>query len=539
VATRPAHTVVPSKAAKQSISTVLGSGKLTYHGGPIEHNPNVWLIFWGPNWTSDSALIAARNVVTTMFADLGHTRYENTLSQYYGTNGWISNSLTSNAIIDSSVPPSETTNCGVAAVDDSSLQAEVNSLISMRGLPHNDGNTTYLVFTELYENLIVPPLRVPFEIWDPTYGCSAPGSGNYCGYHSFDTTVNQAYAAIPYPDLGSSPGCGTQVDPNGSPEGDALANTAAHEEANSATDPSGTGWFDSAGFEIGDKCNFISNDVNLNNGGWFFIVTLYSNASGECVNAYAPDTVGAYIPGSPSFFCLRTFIHGGCDVGVHFGTSGDIPVVGDWTGKGYDSIGVYIPGSPSYFCLRNANAPGGCDSVIPFGTSGDIPVVGDWTGKGYDSIGVYIPQYGFFCLRNSNTPGPCDISFTFGGSGDVPVVGDWFDQGFNTVGVWIPQYGFFCILRNANTTGGCSIATNFGGPGDIPLAGDTTDFLNEGSTQNAKFDTIGVYIPSNGYFCLRNSNVTGPCDVATQFGSGADIPLLGHWVDEGAGYERE
>ena len=31
------------------------------------------------------------------------------------------------------------------------------------------------------------------------------------------------------------------------------------------------------------------------------------------------------------------------------------------------------------------------EQTIPFGTYGDIPLVGDWTGTGTDSIGTYRP----------------------------------------------------------------------------------------------------------------------------------------------------
>jgi hypothetical protein len=531
--TKHSNSFFPRKGSKQAIPTVQGSGPLTYHGGPVEHNPNVVLIFWGSLWGSDPTSGAAANVIVNEFAHLGHTRYDNTLSQYYDGGGSIANSINYEGdVFDTSTPVFENLNCPVSAVDDSTLQLEVNAVISFFGLPTNDGNTTYFVFTE-----------AGFEIWNPSNGCSAPafGGSTYCGYHSFDFTAREAYAAMPFSYL---PECWIGVDPNLSPEGDALANTAAHEESESITDPLLNAWFDSVGFEIGDKCNFEFEGAPggytfLNNNTVFAIQTEYSNASGECVNAYAPDTVGAYIPGSPSFFCLRAKLTvGGCDIAVPFGVSGDIPIVGDWTSKGYDSIGVYIPGSPSYFCLRNTNTPGGCDIAIPFGVSGDIPVVGDWTGKGYDSIGIYRPSTGFFCLRNSNVTGPCDISLFLGGSGDIPVVGDWFAQGINTVGVWIPAFGFFC-LRSANTGGSCTLGVGFGGPGDIPATGDNTDILNESTNANIKYDTIGVWISSNGFFCLRDSNVTGPCDVATQFGSAGDTPLMGHWFNEGAGFEVE
>jgi hypothetical protein len=532
--TKKATSSLPQKGAKKPVPTVQGGQNLVYHGGPVLHNPAAVLIFWGPDWLNDPTTEGAQQVVETMFSDFGHTQYENVDSQYNDAGGFISNSLDFPLIFtDGSVPPNEGTNCPFQAVDDATLQAEVNAVQASFHFPSNDGSTTYFVFTES-----------EFVVWDSSLGCSANSlGGNYCGYHNWDSSASESYAAMPFPDLA---GCWAGLAPNGNAFGDALTSIAAHELTESVTDPLGNAWWESDnGFEIGDKCAWDFSGgpagyTDLNNNGVFAIQTEYSNASGECVNAYVPDTVGAYIPGSPSFFCLRARLtSGGCDIAVPFGVSGDIPIVGDWTGKGYDSIGVYIPGNPSYFCLRNANAPGGCDIAIPFGVAGDIPVVGDWTGKGYDSIGVYIPgNPSYFCLRNHNTTGGCDIALTLGTSGDIPVVGDWFAQLFNTVGVWIPQYGFFCI-RNANTTGGCSIATNFGGPGEIPVAGDTTDLLNEFYNTNTKYDTIGVWIASNGYYCLRYSNVTGPCDVATQFGSGSDIPLLGHWFYEGAGYETE
>jgi hypothetical protein len=66
-----------------------------------------------------------------------------------------------------------------------------------------------------------------------------------------------------------------------------------------------------------------------------------------------------------------------------------------------------------------------------------MPVVGDWTGKGYDSIGTVgityggtsaCPQLGWqieWRLRNSNTGGSPDYDFCYGNPGDWPVVGNW------------------------------------------------------------------------------------------------------------------
>jgi hypothetical protein len=526
-------------------------GFLVYRGGPVLHNPAAVLIFWGPDWQTNATEALTQTVVTTFFEGIGHTSYENIASQYYDPAGPIANGLAVPLVLnDTSVPPHPDDLCypATATVNYPDLEAEATAVEATYPLPsYAFENTTYFVFVESGFVVSVPAPGPP----PGGLSCSVnPTGGSWCGAHGWDSSVHESYALMPYPDIVD--GCWPSgVDPNGSPEGDALANISASTLMGSVTDPQGNAWSDFMYNEIGDMCNGdfsgAPNGYTLaNNSGRFALQALWSNASptgvnafGQCVNSYAPDTVGAYIPGSPSYFCLRAKLTvGGCDIAVPFGVSGDIPIVGDWTEKGYDSIGVYIPGNPGYFCLHNSNTPGGCDIAIPFGVSGDIPVVGDWTGKGYDSIGVYIPSSGYFCLRNTNTSGSCDITLALGVSGDIPVVGDWTGEGFNTVGVWIPQYGFFC-LRNTNTTGTCDIAANFGTSGDIPLDGDTGDQLNESTRLNIKLDTLGVWIASNGYYCLRNSNVTGPCDVATQFGSGSDIPLLGNWFDEGAGYEHE
>jgi hypothetical protein len=522
----------PGRSGRASGARPLaGDGDLRYNGGPVQENPQVFLIFWGPTWSISDP---ATNDVVHFFNDFGHTRYDNIVSQYHDTVvSSIPNTLTLDDVyFDSSTPPTEKMHCSNLAIDDSSIVTEVDNAISARGWPNDPNNSTYFVYTPIGD-----------VVWNPLVGCSFPGPvGNYCGYHGFSGV---AYAAVPYVDTtfsGTGVGCHPNVQAEADPEGDALANVSAQEEMDAITDPRGTAWHDIANFEIADKCvsdysGAPAGYTDLNSGGFFYLQTMYSNASHECVNTYDPDTVGAYIPGSTSYFCLRfQLTTGGCAVSIPFGTSGDIPVVGDWNNNnGYDSIGVYIPGNPSYFCLRVSNTSGPCDAAFPFGTSGDIPIVGDWTGKGYDTIGVYIPQYGFFCLRNSNSSGPCDISFTLGGPGDVPVVGDWTGEGFNTVGVYIPQYGFFC-LRNSNSGGLCDISLNFGGIGDIPVTGDYTDLVTPHTELNIVNDTIGVWISSIGYFCLRNHNYTGPCDVATAFGSGSDIPLVGHWFDQGPGY---
>ena len=53
------------------------------------------------------------------------------------------------------------------------------------------------------------------------------------------------------------------------------------------------------------------------------------------------------------------------------------------------------------------------------------------------------------------------------------------------------------FLRNSNDSGPANLAFGFGAAGDIPIKGD---WNNDG------VDTIGVYRPTTGEFFLRNTN---------------------------------
>ncbi len=207
----------------------------------------------------------------------------------------------------------------------------------------------------------------------------------------------------------------------------------------------------------------------------------------------------------------------------NYTTSDLYPLVGDWTGKGFDSIGVYREMS-TRFWLRNSNTPGAADLQIVYGSLGDIPLVGDWTGKGFDSIGVYRPSECKFYLRYSNTPGDAEEMIHFGDPRDVPLVGDWNGMGFDSVGVYRRDTRTFYLrtcdsYRIPYTKG--TIAVTYGNPGDVPLVGD---WMGNG------IDSIGLYRPSERKFFLRSINTPGQATEAViQYGNPGDTPVVGNW----------
>jgi Divergent InlB B-repeat domain len=113
---------------------------------------------------------------------------------------------------------------------------------------------------------------------------------------------------------------------------------------------------------------------------------------------------------------------------------GDVPVAGDWTGRGTTAVGLFRPSTGEWFLDKNANRSwNGCSRdrcVVSFGTTGDLPISGDWTGTGVSRIGVFRPSTGeWFLDRNGNGKwdGPELDTYVarFGQAGDVPVVGSW------------------------------------------------------------------------------------------------------------------
>ena len=297
VNSRPAHAInFPTRQKAHSAAkaaNVQGTGDLAYTGGPLQTAPVAYVIFWGPGWGSGTSVNAVGAVVDNYFKDMGHTRFENTLSQYYSTSGgvntYVAPQLTYGGFwIDPSAPATTDTTCaGVTTIEDSAIQAEVDAAIAGGHFPRDATNAAYFVYTPAGD-----------YVNDGTGSCSEL---QYCAYHNLSSS-GLSYAAMAYPnDLTA---CGVTTSPNGNVQGDSLANITSHEQFESITDPNtSSGWIDSSGYEIGDKCawDFSAGTTSLNNSGTFELQTEYSNSSHSCVNGYADS-----ITTSPSNITLTT-----------------------------------------------------------------------------------------------------------------------------------------------------------------------------------------------------------------------------------------
>ena len=115
-------------------------------------------------------------------------------------------------------------------------------------------------------------------------------------------------------------------------------------------------------------------------------------------------------------------------------SSGDLPVIGDWSNNGIEKIGFFRSTTGQWYLDFNGNGRwDGSDTdkfIAHFGIVGDLPVAGDWAETGEIKIGIFRPTTGewFLDLNGNGSWDGCEIDICisqFGQPGDFPVVGKW------------------------------------------------------------------------------------------------------------------
>ena len=221
--------------------------KLTYRGGPLLTNVEVFTIFWGSSWTgTQAALVTPINnffdsILTSPLIDqlaeytvagqtIGHGKHVGTATV---TAGHLGHSVSDNAIRHF-------------------IQQEISS---NPAVPQPTKNTLYFVY-------LPPGVAV---VQGGSKSCQA-----FCGYH--DAINGQIfYAAMPYPGCaGCTGGLSAQ---------DALTSTSSHELCEAITDAiPGQGWYDDVHGEIGDICAWKTKKV-----GAYTVQLEWSNKANACV----------------------------------------------------------------------------------------------------------------------------------------------------------------------------------------------------------------------------------------------------------------
>jgi hypothetical protein len=296
----------------------LGSGNLAYHGGPVMHSNTTYLIFWSPgNTISASYESTITQFFTDVAADSGkNTNVYSTDPQYTDTSGQGANyaSHFGGAWIDTSttIPnhcSGEYQGTGISVngcVLDSDLQTEVLNALSQNSGWSAGMTSIFLVFT---------PQNVGSCADSSSKDCAF---SDYCAYHSYFThnSTNVIYTNQPYTDttgVGAPGVCDSGEQPNGN-WADETINVASHEQNESITDPLINAWYDSAGYEDGDKCAWIFGSPvgtapdgatynQMINGHFYYLQQEWNNAGSNCVQNTTPPppppsapTISGYTP---------------------------------------------------------------------------------------------------------------------------------------------------------------------------------------------------------------------------------------------------
>ena len=236
------------------------------------------------------------------------------------------------------------------------------------------------------------------------------------------------------------------------------------------------------------------------------------------------DSVGVFRPSSTFVLTQSTTnIAAQTALSTSF-LAGQKGVSGDFDGDGVTTLGSFTNGT---WKIRNTfvtpvvfGQPVGI-RTITFGSSGDLPVVGDWNGDGIETPGVFRPSTGQFTLTNSTVDNPSfvfGIKVNFGLAGDLPIAGDWDGDGKDTIAVFRPSTGetFFTnqIVQNPPIDFVAFIGLN----GDLPIGGD---WNGDGK------DSLGIYRPSTTEYFLSDDNIN--LRPVFLFGQIGDQPIAGDW----------
>jgi hypothetical protein len=228
------------------------SGNLLYNGGPIQHTPKIYIVFWGPKWSSGDG---EYTTLTGFFNAMAGGKWINVDTQYTGTNGAVTNPTgqLAGTWIDSSSVPSKPSSSNVGA--------EAQKAALHFGYAGVDAN-----------------------YWVAIQSGNDPSGfkTRWCAWHSSESESEGtvSYTNFPYQsDAGSSCGAGSVNSPG---TYDGVSIVGGHEEAETQTDPQpNTGWLDSGGSEIGDKCAW-QNLINNSAAGGYPTQPLWDNAKNGC-----------------------------------------------------------------------------------------------------------------------------------------------------------------------------------------------------------------------------------------------------------------
>ncbi len=175
---------------------------------------------------------------------------------------------------------------------------------------------------------------------------------------------------------------------------------------------------------------------------------------------------------------------------VTWGTSGDIPTVGDFDGDGKSDCVIYRPSTNVWWILQSSN---GSYTATTFGSAGDITAQGNYDGDTKTDIAVYRPSTGDWHILGSSSG---YYSFQWGLASDIPVPADFDGDGKTDPAVYRGSTGTWYAYKSS-TNDGSYFAQVWGNYGDQPVP---ADYDGDGK------DDFSIWRPTSGVWHLIKSS---------------------------------
>jgi hypothetical protein len=259
-------------------TTPKGRGFLLDHGGPVLTAPNIYTIFYGDSWST-----ATMDGINTFLTNLGQSNYlKNTIVQL----GAGQPTFKSSAVLTS------------VTINDISSRSAISSYLKKKIAGGLFGSSSFNP-QGIYVFLVDKSRSKWMSGYDSTWG----------GYHSHWGAVSMGTFAVIG---GGGNNCkwnfGTNSIYTSTPTNDVwidyVFSMIAHEVPEAISDPFLTKWYDSSGYENGDKCNaypVVANLVNKSTGKgplynaiiggqYYFLQTNYDNEKNICPQVIWDDS---------------------------------------------------------------------------------------------------------------------------------------------------------------------------------------------------------------------------------------------------------
>ena len=315
------HGVVPPRGQQKnsthgSAASFAASGGNLYYGGGISGvgvttgSPRVYLVFWGSQWGLQST--NSQGDVTLSGDSKGVAPYTQEFLKGIGTNGetWsgVMTQYCQGVATGATTCPSTAAHVGYPTGGAlAGVWVDESAAAPSQATGHQIGAEAVAAATHFGNTTQSSNLNTQYVIVSPT-GTHPDGfntsGGQFCAWHDYtgDSTLTGgavsspdgllAFTNLPYiPDMGAS--CGQNFVNSGTGGTlDGVSIVEGHEYAETITDqfPAG-GWIDSAGYETGDKCAWISSgqgasqDISLSTGTFAVQSTWandYNGGAGGC-----------------------------------------------------------------------------------------------------------------------------------------------------------------------------------------------------------------------------------------------------------------